>query len=155
MHRPELVILDEPTSGLDPLLQEEFRRLLEETAADGRTAFLSSHSLDEVQHVAHRVAIIRGGTLIDVDTVAALRDRALRHVQLTFAAPVDAGPFAGLDGVRVQSVDGSTLRLAAPAAAMDGIVKAAAGHELVDLVSSPAELEEIFLDLYREDGDGR
>ena len=74
MHRPELVVPDEPTSGLDPLLQEEFRALLRETAADGRTAFLSSHSLDEVQHAADRVGIIRSGRLIDVDSVASLRD---------------------------------------------------------------------------------
>jgi ABC-2 type transport system ATP-binding protein len=155
MHRPELVILDEPTSGLDPLLQEEFRRLLRDTAADGRTAFLSSHSLDEVQHVADRVAIIRAGRLIDVDAVASLRARALRHVQITFDAPVEPTAFAALDGVRVEQADGAVLRLAAPAAAMDAIVKLAAAHQLVDLVSAPAELEEIFLDLYREDSNGR
>jgi ABC-2 type transport system ATP-binding protein len=51
MSRPDLVVLDEPTAGLDPLLQSEVRALLRETAADGRTVFLSSHSLDEVQHV--------------------------------------------------------------------------------------------------------
>ena len=61
MHRPELLVLDEPTSGLDPLLQEEFRLLLRETAVDGRTVFLSSHSLDEVQHAADRLALIRDG----------------------------------------------------------------------------------------------
>jgi ABC-2 type transport system ATP-binding protein len=154
MHRPALVILDEPTAGLDPLLQEEFRLLLRETAVEGRTAFLSSHLLDEVQHSADRVAIIRAGKLVDVDAVASLRERALRHVQLTFAAPVDPAAFAALDGVRVQGVEGSVVRLAAPASAMDGIVKTAAGHDVVDLVSSPAELEEIFLDMYRDDGDG-
>ena len=78
MHRPELVILDEPTSGLDPLLQAEFRSLLREAASDGRTVFLSSHSLDEVQHVADRIGIIRSGRLVDVDVVAKLRERALR-----------------------------------------------------------------------------
>jgi beta-exotoxin I transport system ATP-binding protein len=155
MHRPELLILDEPTGGLDPLLQEEFRGLLRETAADGRTVFLSSHSLDEIQHVAGRVGIIRGGRLIDVDTVAALRERALRHVQITFAADADAAPFAALEGVRVQQVDGNVLRLSAPETSMDGVVKQAARYDLVDLVSAPAELEEIFLELYREDGDGR
>jgi ABC-2 type transport system ATP-binding protein len=66
MHRPELLVLDEPTGGLDPLLQGEFRALLRETAADGRTVFLSSHSLDEVQHAADRVGIIRDGQLLDV-----------------------------------------------------------------------------------------
>ena len=155
MHRPELLILDEPTSGLDPLLQEEFRLLLRETAADGRAVFLSSHSLDEVQHVSDRIGIIRAGRLIDVDSVASLRERALRHVQITFAAPADPDPFAAIEGVRVQQVDGTVLRLTAPEPAMDGVVKAAARSTLVDLVSAPAELEEIFLDLYREAGNGR
>ncbi len=58
MHRPELLILDEPTSGLDPLMQREFEALLRETAAEGRTVFLSSHDLDEVQRTADRIAII-------------------------------------------------------------------------------------------------
>jgi ABC-2 type transport system ATP-binding protein len=153
MHRPDLVVLVEPTGGLDPLLQEEFRLLLRETVADGRTAFLSSHSLDEVQHVCDRVGIIRAGRLIGVDAVDSLRDRALRHVRITFHGPADPSAFA-LEGVRVKQVDGSMLRLAASAAAMDGIVKAAARHELVDFVSAPAELEEIFLERYRENGDG-
>jgi ABC-2 type transport system ATP-binding protein len=150
MHRPEVVILDEPTAGLDPLLQAEVRALLRETAADGRTVFLSSHSLDEVQHVADRVGIIRSGRLVDVDAVESLRERSLRHVTVTFAEPVDPARLAGLDGVRVVRVDGATVRLSAPETAMDALVKAVAGHTVVDLVSEPADLEEIFLELYRE-----
>jgi ABC-2 type transport system ATP-binding protein len=154
MHRPEVVILDEPTAGLDPLLQAEVRALLRETAADGRTVFLSSHSLDEVQHVADRVGIIRSGRLVDVDAVESLRERSLRHVTVTFAGPVDSARLAGLDGVRVVRVDGATVHLSAPETAMDALVKAVAGHTVVDLVSEPADLEEIFLELYREAGDG-
>ena len=150
MHRPELVVLDEPSSGLDPLLQAEVRGLLRETAADGRTVFLSSHSLDEVQHTADRVAIIRSGRLVDVDAVEHLRERALRHVTIVFGEPVEAARFEGLDGVRVDSVEDSVVRLSAPEPAMDAIVKEAAAHRIVDLVSQPADLEEIFLELYEE-----
>jgi ABC-2 type transport system ATP-binding protein len=153
-HRPELVVLDEPSSGLDPLLQAELRSLLRETAADGRTVFLSSHSLDEVQHVADRVGIIRSGRLADVDTVERLRERALRHVAVVFAEPVDASRFAALDGVRVDNADGTIVRLSAPEAAMDAVVKEAAAHRVVDLVSQPADLEEIFLELYEEPESG-
>ena len=154
MHRPDLVVLDEPTSGLDPLLQSAVRALIRETASDGRSVFLSSHSLDEVQHVADRVGIIRSGRLTDVDSVESLRERSLRHVAITFADAADPGPFASVDGVRVVSVDGATLRLAAPEPAMDALVKVAAAHSLIDFVSQPADLEEIFLELYREPDGG-
>jgi ABC-type sugar transport system ATPase subunit len=53
------------------------------------------------------------GRLIDVDAVSSLRERSLRHVTLTFAAPVDPEPFAALQGVRIQSTDGAVLRLSA------------------------------------------
>jgi beta-exotoxin I transport system ATP-binding protein len=155
MHRPQLLVLDEPTSGLDPLLQGEFRALLRETAVDGRTVFLSSHSLDEVQHAADRVGIIRGGRLIDVDSVAALRERALRHVTIVLAQPIDSAPFAAIPGVRVRDAEPTRVRLSAPETAMDVVVKTAATYAVVDLVSSPADLEEIFLELYQEAGDGR
>jgi beta-exotoxin I transport system ATP-binding protein len=154
MHRPRLLVLDEPTSGLDPLLQEEFRTLLRETAADGRTVFLSSHSLDEVQHAADRVGIIRAGHLVDVDSVASLRERALRHVTILFAAEASADAFARIEGVRIHEQSPSLVRLSAPESAMDAVVKAAAQFDVADLVSSPADLEEIFLELYREHDDG-
>lgn len=154
MHRPELVVLDEPSAGLDPLLQAEMRTLLRETAAAGSTVFLSSHSLDEVQHVADRVGIIRAGRLTDVDAVESLRERALRHVTVTFAKPVDTSAFGRLDGVRIVGVEGGIVRLAAPEAAMDALIKAVAPHRVLDFVSEPADLEEIFLELYREADDG-
>jgi ABC-2 type transport system ATP-binding protein len=150
MHRPDLVVLDEPTTGLDPLLQAEVRRLLRETAADGSTVFLSSHSLDEVQHVADRVGVLRSGRLVGIDAVEDLRERSLRHVTATFATPVDSQRLGALDGVRIGGVDGATIRLSAPETAMDALVKELASHHVVDLVSQPADLEEIFLDLYRE-----
>ncbi len=100
MHRPSLAVLDEPTSGLDPLVQESFRALARETAADGRTVFLSSHSLDEVQHVATRIGIIRAGRLVAVEAVETLLARSVRHMRLTFAAAVDSAEFAGLPGVQ-------------------------------------------------------
>jgi ABC-2 type transport system ATP-binding protein len=154
MNRPQLVILDEPTSGLDPLLQAEFRDLLRETAADGRTVFLSSHSLDEVQHVAHRIGIIRSGRLVDVDSVERLRERALRHVTIAFGESVDPSAFERLDGVKVEGSDARSVRLSAPEPAIDAIVKEAARHQVVDLVSEAADLEEIFLEFY-EEPDGR
>jgi ABC-2 type transport system ATP-binding protein len=153
MHRPELVVLDEPTAGLDPLLQTEIRALMRETAEDGRTVFLSSHSLDEVQHTADRVGIIRTGRLVDVDSVEGLRTRSLRRVRISFGEPAPTQELARIDGVRVLSAEDSLVRLSAPETAMDALVKAVARHPIVDLVSEPADLEEIFLELYREADD--
>jgi ABC-2 type transport system ATP-binding protein len=107
-----------------------------------------------VQHIADRVGIIRGGRLIDVDSVESLRERALRHVTIRFAERVDSSAFENLDGVRVEHAEAQVVRLQAPETAMDAVVKVAAQHPVVDLVSQPADLEEIFLEFYR-DGDGR
>jgi len=150
MHRPELAILDEPTSGLDPLMQEEFLDLVREVVAEGRTVFLSSHSLDEVQHVADRVGIIRDGTLAAVESVDALRERAIRRVHIVFSGPAPLDEFVGLPGVHEASAEGSRLRLAV-AGGLDAVVKAAARHVVVDLLSEPADLDEIFLTFYRGD----
>ncbi len=151
MHRPEVLLLDEPTSGLDPLVQETFHELVREAVTDGRTVFLSSHVLDEVDHLCHRVGIIREGRLVTVENVADLRGRAGRIVILRFADDIDVTPFRRLDGVREVKVDGRALTLRI-AGELDSLVKLAALHHVVDLISSPPDLEEIFLGYYRNAG---
>src|SRR5512132_1149188 len=150
MHRPELLVLDEPTGGLDPLVQQEFHRLVADHTAAGGTVFLSSHMLSEVEHLAHRVAIVRDGRLAVVEEVAALKARALRRLELDFARPVPPGAFAGLPGVRELAVDGAVLRCAVEGS-VDAVVKAAARFEVLNVVSHEPDLEEIFLAYYRKD----
>ncbi|HEX2026611.1 MAG TPA: ABC transporter ATP-binding protein [Nitriliruptorales bacterium] len=149
VHEPQLVILDEPTSGLDPLLRQELHRLLRETRAEGRTVFLSSHALDEVEAVADRVGIIRDGRLVVVDDVRALRSRAVRRVEILFAAPVPPERFAELPGVSEVEIDGALGRFLVDGS-VDALVKAAAGFEVVTLTSREPDLEEIFLAYYSE-----
>src|SRR3989441_1182773 len=98
MHRPRLLILDEPTGGLDPLNQQEFYTLLSEVHADGRTVFLSSHNLPEVEHTCNRVGIIRQGKLVAVDEVATLKQIKQHDVDLSFAAPASPQWFTSLQG---------------------------------------------------------
>lgn len=150
MHEPDLLMFDEPTSGLDPLVQDEFLRLVQEIAASGRTVFLSSHDLDEVQRVADRVGIVRDGRLVAVESVETLRRRAVRHVEITFARPVDPGAFCRLDGVVDATAHGPVVKLSVHGR-LDAIVKEAARHPVVDLLSQPADLEEIFLAYYRQE----
>jgi len=159
VHDAELLVLDEPTSGLDPLMQEEFHALVRETVAAGRTVFLSSHSLDEVQHVADRVGIIRDGRLVAVERVEELRERASRRVDVRFAptTPPEPEAFAGLPGVSDLSVRGDLVSFSVTGS-IRPVLRAAADHDVVDLLSRPADLEEIFLTYYRggeaEAGDG-
>jgi ABC-2 type transport system ATP-binding protein len=79
-HDPELLVLDEPTSGLDPLMQEAFQTFVAEERRRGRTVFLSSHDLDEVERSCDRVGIIRDGRLVAVESVNDITGRAYRHV---------------------------------------------------------------------------
>ncbi len=150
MHEPDLLVLDEPTSGLDPLLQREFRRLVEESQARGATVFLSSHVLREVEEVAGRVAIIRGGVLVDVDEVATLRRRAGQHVLLRFDGPVDPADFSRLPDVTGVRVDGSTLTCLLHGEP-DALLREAARRHVRRWQAEDRDLEDLFLDFYRDD----
>jgi ABC-2 type transport system ATP-binding protein len=146
-HRPELLLLDEPTAGLDPLVQQSFFEALKEAVAGGATVFLSSHILSEVEKSCDRVAIIREGRLVKVDTVDALRDLAHHQVELRFAGEVPAAAFAALPGVSDVVVDDHVLRMRV-AGAITPVVQAAARYELLDFVSREPSLEDTFLALY-------
>jgi ABC-2 type transport system ATP-binding protein len=148
MHRPELLVLDEPTSGLDPLMQHEFEALLRETAAEGRTVFLSSHELDEVQRSADRVGIIKDGRLVAEDTVEGLRRAAPQKMEVRFRSPVDQAELSALSGVTVTGSDGPRVTLEVTGE-IGPLLKVIASHDPVGLTSRPADLDELFLDIYR------
>jgi ABC-2 type transport system ATP-binding protein len=149
MHRPELLVLDEPTSGLDPLMQHEFGALLRETAAEGRTVFLSSHELGEVQRSADRIGIIKEGGLVAEDTVEGLRRAAPQKMEVRFRHPVDQAELSGLSGVTVTGSDGPRVTLDVTGE-IGPLLKVIASHDPVGLTSRPADLDELFLGFYRE-----
>jgi ABC-2 type transport system ATP-binding protein len=153
MHRPRLLILDEPTNGLDPLNQQEFTHMVTEARDEGRTVFLSSHILTEVEQTCQRVAIIREGRLVRVGGVAELKDIKRLEVTITFADGAPAQAFQGLSGVeKVEALaDGHTLRLSVTGG-LDAIVKTAAQHPVISLTSHEPSLEDIFLRYYEGDG---
>jgi ABC-2 type transport system ATP-binding protein len=147
MIRPELLVLDEPTAGLDPFVQLEFEHLCEEARDEGRTVFISSHQLPEVEHLCDRVGIIREGRLLAVELIADLKARALRRIEIDFGGHVDAGAFSDLPGVTDVLVDDDTLRCTVMGS-VDALVKAAARFEVSSLRSIDTSLEEIFLAYY-------
>jgi ABC-2 type transport system ATP-binding protein len=150
MHRPELLVLDEPTSGLDPLVQQAFAGLARETVERGGTVFLSSHVLSEVQHVADRVGVVREGRLELIDTVESLRARAAQRVEVTFATPPADGALDGVPGVRVLEHHGAVVLMALEGS-IDALVKRLAHFEVLAIDSHEADLEDVFLGLYRSE----
>jgi ABC-2 type transport system ATP-binding protein len=154
LHKPDLLLLDEPTAGLDPLVQLTFNELLREVAAEGRTVFLSSHILSEVQRLADRVAIVREGSLELVDSVERLRARAFVRVEATFAAkPPPKSAFSKIPGVRELERKGPVVLFALEGPA-DRLIKALARYEVLALDSHEADLEDFFLTLYRNGAGG-
>jgi ABC-2 type transport system ATP-binding protein len=148
-HDPELLILDEPTSGLDPLVQQEFYAILREFSARGRTVFFSSHVLSEVERLCDRVAVIRAGRIVTVDEIAALREKMVRRMTVTFAGPVPAEQIA-VAGTTVVETLGSSVTLNV-GGGLDALLKRIAGFEVVDLEYERPNLEETFLEMYSAD----
>jgi ABC-type multidrug transport system ATPase subunit len=149
-HQPELLVLDEPTSGLDPLVQQSFFELVREAQAEGRTVFLSSHILSEVERTCDRVAIIREGRIVRRGRVEDLRDLAHHQVELRFTGPVPVAEFESLPGVSDVRAEEHVLRLRV-SGPITPVVRAAARYELLDFVSREPTLEETFLAEYSHD----
>ena len=152
-HRPALAILDEPTTGLDPLVQDTFLQMVREARDEGRTVFLSSHILSEVERICDRVAIVRSGRLAALETTESLLEKRRKQVTLVFAAPVDASPFATLPGVSDVYQQGATIWLRV-ADGIDAVIKLAARHTLLDISVEHPSLDEVFLGYYGDQGQG-
>jgi ABC-2 type transport system ATP-binding protein len=150
MTRPDVLLLDEPTAGLDPLMEAQFQAVARDAAARGQTLFLSSHLLDEVEDLCHRVAILRTGRLVEV---SALED--LRSLDASVVEVSTDGPLPALDGVPgVTSVEpfGGGLRISV-SGPPGPLLARLAGARVTRLRSHQPSLEEIFLTYY-EDGAG-
>ena len=149
MHQPRLLILDEPTSGLDPLNQQEFYKMVAEVRADGRTVFLSSHILPEVEHTCDRVAIIREGRLVRIDHVSSLKDIHQHDVEISFAGQASVDWFKNVTGVVkvAQGGDERTLQLNVQGTLAE-IIKIAGEHNATNIDTHEPTLEEVFLRFY-------
>jgi ABC-2 type transport system ATP-binding protein len=149
MHKPRLLILDEPTSGLDPLNQQEFYKMVAEVRADGRTVFLSSHILPEVEHTCDRVAIIREGRLVRIDHVSSLKEIRQHDVEITFASPAFVDWFKHVAGVVkvAPGADEHILQLNVQGTLAE-IIKIAGEHNATNIDTHEPTLEEVFLRFY-------
>lgn len=149
MHKPRVLILDEPTSGLDPLNQQEFYKMVAEVRAGGRTVFLSSHILPEVEHTCDRVAIIREGRLVKIDHVSALKDIHQHDVEISFPGPASVDWFKHVADVAsvVQGADERTLQLNVKGPLTE-VIHIAGDHQATNFATREPTLEEVFLHFY-------
>jgi ABC-2 type transport system ATP-binding protein len=150
MHKPELLILDEPTSGLDPLMQQAFIELMREWRDAGRTVFLSSHMLSEVQAICDRVAILRAGKLQAVETVTRLTSVDFRWITVRFRDAASASMLSGISGVSDVSIQDNLMKLRLTGD-FDPLMRAISQQYVEDLRVSEPTLEEVFLTYYGDE----
>ncbi len=148
MHDPELLILDEPTIGLDPLMQQRFYELLMEMKNRGKTIFLSSHILSEVEKVCDRVGILREGKLVAIHEISEIKKIRLKSIEISFKQEVNKSVFR-LDGVRKVEKDGNTIQLWVDSN-INSILRTISEYPVENISFRDACLEDIFMEYYSE-----
>jgi len=147
--KPDFLILDEPTSGLDPLMAANAHRLLKELKEEGKTIFLSSHNLAEVQAVCDRIGIIKEGEMILVEEVENLVSKFLQNVRVSFTSEVpDLGSLEAIDSVISAVAEDEDTLLLKVKEDINELLKVLTNYELDRLSIEDATLEEIFLQYY-------
>ncbi|MFK2825420.1 ABC transporter ATP-binding protein [Bacillus sp. B190/17] len=147
LHQPRLIILDEPTGGLDPLMQHYFFDLLHEEQKRGATIFFSSHILSEVQKMCERVAIIKEGKLVQVESIESLTKNKVKNVTLIFK--VGEPLHIELEGVIQQEIKSNEMRLLYSGNIQELLSKLN-GLPLHDVLIEEPTLEETFMHYYEK-----
>ncbi len=147
LHEPKLIVLDEPTSGLDPLIQQRFFDLLRAENKKGAAVLFSSHVLSEVRKLCNRVAIIKEGRIIQVDTIGALQDNGYKKVSLEGKAPIAADAIA-LEGVTSLTAQGNNVNFIYRGS-VNKLLAALSALNLSNVSIVEPDLEEIFLHYYQ------
>jgi ABC-2 type transport system ATP-binding protein len=148
MHQPALLILDEPTSGFDPLIQAEFNKLVLECKKQGKTVFISSHILSEIQHLCDRVAFIRHGQLIQTGDMSSLTESTLKQIRVTFKDAKDVEHIRALHGTKAVVADDRHVVFDYGGHVQD-LLGVLSHLHVVDVSITDADLEELFLRYYK------
>ncbi|MBU1149284.1 AAA family ATPase, partial [Patescibacteria group bacterium] len=145
----KLLILDEPTSGLDPLMQQEIYQVLKEFKQQGRTIFLSSHFLPEIDRVCDRVGIVKDGNLVSIETIEGLRNKTVRHMDIHFAEEINPQEFQLISEVISVKKINNHWRITVQGE-VDNLIKKISRHKIKDLVFNQSSLEDFFMDFYKK-----
>ena len=149
MHEPRLIILDEPTSGLDPLMQQRFFDLIKEENAKGSTILFSSHILNEVQKLSHRVGIVKDGYLIKLEDMNTLREKTYKRVMIESSTPIDQSYFQ-INGTKNFELDGDQLSFLY-SGDINLLTEKIANLSVSDLLIDDPDLEDIFMHYYERE----
>ncbi len=146
LHSPKLIILDEPTSGLDPLMQQKFFDIIAEENKKGATVFFSSHILAEVQQLCNRVAIIKDGSIVRVEQIAALREDNYKKITIR-GKDIKEADFV-MEGCTEVKLNQDELKFYYKGD-INTMTKAISSKEVKDLLIEEPTLEEIFMHYYK------
>ena len=144
----ELYILDEPTSGLDPLMETVFQDCVRELAAQGKTIFLSSHILAEVEKICDQVTIIKEGLIVETGSLREMKQLSRSIVHAECVKPVK-----GINGVYGFQCDGNKVSFSVDPSSLNAAIKELTEYEMVSLHCAPPELEDLFLHYYSGSGE--
>jgi len=148
LHNPKLLILDEPTTGLDPLMQSVFFELLRSENQKGMTIFFSSHILGEVQMLCKRVAIIKGGKIIQIEEIDNLRKKQLKKVTIESEMTLNKEMFI-LTGIEnFITLPGCNISFMY-SGNINELIVFLSGMKVINLTIEEPSLDEIFLHYYR------
>jgi ABC-2 type transport system ATP-binding protein len=148
LHNPKLLILDEPTTGLDPLMQSIFFELLRSENRKGLTIFFSSHILSEVQMLCKRVAIIKGGKIVQVEDIETLRKKQLKKVSVEFGSSVEKENFS-IPGIETP-IDGQSNMLSFMYSGdINVLINHLSENTIINLMIEEPSLDEIFMHYYK------
>ncbi len=148
-HNPEILILDEPTSGLDPLKQQVFDELILEYKEKGKTIFISSHVLPEVEMLCDRIAIIKDGRIVTENTMAKLKSMAMNRFEIIFKNEIKIRSFGKSVGVKniIQSGEKYIFDVEGD---VNKFIKKIAENKVMSFKTIEPDLEEIFLSFYKK-----
>lgn len=151
LHKPKLIILDEPTSGLDPLMQQKFFELIKQENQKGVTVLLSSHILSEVQKLCNRVAIIKEGRIIKIETIENLRGENYKRIIIETDTDLSLDYF-NIDGVNDFTINNHTYSFLYKGD-INIIIKKLAMLNIKNITIHEPDLEEIFMHYYEKGED--
>lgn len=148
----ELYILDEPTSGLDPMMETVFQEYAREMAAQGKTVFLSSHILSEVEKLCDHVTVIKDGLIVESGSLPELKQFSRLIVHAQCRRRIQGLHIPGVHGLRL---DGNKASFSVDASALNAALEHLTEYETVSLRCAPPQLEDLFMHYYTHGGEAQ